>query len=126
MVVRRPFLVVSVDCGLGHSERLHAIRAGVIGDVTVQLVSRYHSRGDGEAPLCTQRSETLRKEMIAALLPTRSALKSPNANSSETQRPPGETKTTMIHKSLLQRRTTSKRFGFDSPLAVTKAFIKGF
>lgn len=49
--VRCPFLAVTGDCSLGHAERLHAVGAGVVGDVVVQLVSRYHPRGDGEAPL---------------------------------------------------------------------------
>lgn len=48
--VRRPFLVVSGDCGLGHAEGLHAVSAGVVSDIIVELVSSYHPSGDGEAP----------------------------------------------------------------------------
>lgn len=50
MKVRHRLLVVSGDRSLRHAERLHAIRAGVVGDVVVELVSRYHPHGDGEAP----------------------------------------------------------------------------
>lgn len=50
MQVRHSFLVVSGDCSLGHTEWLHAVGAGVVSDVVVELVSCYHSRGYGEAP----------------------------------------------------------------------------
>ncbi len=49
MKVRRPFLV-SGDCSLGHAKRFHAVGAGMVSDVVVQLVSCNHPRGDGEAP----------------------------------------------------------------------------
>ena len=50
MQVRCPFLAVSCDCSLGHAEWFHAIGAGVVSDVVVELVSCYHPCGDGEAP----------------------------------------------------------------------------
>lgn len=49
MQVRRPFLAVSGDCCLGHAKRLHAIGAGMVSNVVVQLMSCYHPSRDGEA-----------------------------------------------------------------------------
>lgn len=45
-----PFLGVCGGGGLGHAERLHAVGAGVVRDVVVQLMSRDHASGDGQAP----------------------------------------------------------------------------
>lgn len=50
MQVGRSFLGVRGRGGFRHAKRLHAVRAGVIGDVVVKLMSCYHPRGDGEAP----------------------------------------------------------------------------
>lgn len=47
--IRSPLLAVGGDCGLGHPEWLHAICAGVVRDVVVQLMSRDHPGGDGKA-----------------------------------------------------------------------------
>lgn len=65
---RGPFLVVGGDGGLGHSQRLHAVCAGVVGDVVVELVSGYHPRGDGEAPFCEQGSEKIRKTITEIII----------------------------------------------------------
>lgn len=50
MQVGRSLLVVGGQCSLGHAERLHAVSAGVVCDVVVELVGCYHASGDGEAP----------------------------------------------------------------------------
>lgn len=44
-----PFLGVCGGGGLGHAQRLHAVGAGVVSDVVVQLMSRDHASGDGQA-----------------------------------------------------------------------------
>lgn len=44
------FLGLSGHCGFRHAKRLHAVRASMVSDVVVKLMSCYHSRGDGEAP----------------------------------------------------------------------------
>lgn len=58
MQVRHPFLVVSGNRSLGHAQRLHAVCAGMIGDVVVELVSCYHPRGNGKAPWFTEESQS--------------------------------------------------------------------
>lgn len=46
---RTPFLAVCAGGGLGHAQWLHAVGAGVVSDVVVQLMSRDHASGDGQA-----------------------------------------------------------------------------
>lgn len=50
MQVWTPLLVVSTERTFGHAEGLHAVGAGMISDVVVELVSCYHPSGNGEAP----------------------------------------------------------------------------
>lgn len=47
--IRSPFLAVCGDSGLGHAQWLHAVGASMVRDVVVQLMSRYHAGGDGQA-----------------------------------------------------------------------------